>query len=378
MQSKYLCIKLVSLYSGYAAREYRRGKGFVLIDEKTKAALKSLGLVMGSSVDSRTLNLLGAVFRIQEDPSEPLPFKTIYESMMKDNPGSSLTKAWVQRVLKSLVDDSLIRVESEHAYRKKYLADVSTVMAGLEKIKSETIQKLNSQRSVLTQQLDFVTSMDCGSLAENLVEGLTGDRQKLSSRFIKGMDEFYRVTNSTIFEPAKEGDIIRCSVMTFAPYLQDTTERVDRIFVAAARGVEVRYSVTIRALIQDGSIRSEITPEALTRTIAAFIGCRKEGQPLDIRFNDGPKNTYRFMSLNNDSIAFMISENPMNAAWITRAFNPGLIDNAIANFDSRWRKSVSLMDLSPEYVKKTGISPDSFVAKTLTDAFRTKGDEREP
>jgi hypothetical protein len=137
MQSKYLCIKLVSLYSGYAAREYRRGEGFVLIDEKTKAALKSLGLLMGSSVDSRTLNLLGAVLRIQEDPSEPLPFKTIYESVMKDNPGSSLTKAWVQRVLKSLVDDSLIRVESEHAYRKKYLADVSTVMAGLEKIKSE-------------------------------------------------------------------------------------------------------------------------------------------------------------------------------------------------------------------------------------------------
>jgi len=378
MQSKYLCMKLVSLYSGYAAREYRRSEGFVLIDEKTKAALRSLGLVMGSSVDSRTLNLLGAVLRIQEDPPVPLPFKRIYESMMMDNLGSSLTKAWVQRVLKSLVDDSLIRVESEHAYRKKYLADVSTVMAGLEKIKSETIQKLNSQRSVLTQQLDFVTSMDCGSLAENLVEGLTGDRQKLSSRFIKGLDEFHRVTNSTIFEVAKEGDIIRCSVMTFAPYLQGATERVDRIFVAAARGVEVRYSVTIEVLTQDSSIRSEITPDALVGTIAAFIGCRKEGLPIDIRFNDGPKNTYRFMSLNDDSMAFMISENPITAAWITRAFNPGLIDNAIADFDSQWGKSVSLMDLSPEYLKKTGISPDSYIAKTLANVFRTYGDEKEP
>jgi hypothetical protein len=220
--------------------------------------------------------------------------------------------------------------------------------------------------------------MDCGSLAENLVEGLTGDRQKLSSRFIKGMDEFYRVTNSTIFEMAKEGDIIRCSVMTFAPYLQGATERVDRIFVAAARGIEVRYSVTIKALIQDGVIRSEITPEALARTIAAFIGCRKENLPIDIRFNDGPKNTYRFMSLNNDSMAFMISENPMNAAWITRAFNPSLIDNAIAHFDSQWGKSVSLMDLSPEYLKKTGISPDSYITETLADVFRIKGDKEEP
>ncbi len=378
MQSKYLCTKLVSLFSGYAARGYRRSEGFVLIDEKTKAALRSLGLVMGSSVDSRTLNLLGAVLRVQEDSPEPLPFKRIYEFTMKDNPGSSLTKAWVQRVLKSLVDNGLIRVESEHAYRKMYLADVSTVMTGLEKIKSETIQKLNSQRSVLTQQLDFVTSMDCGSLAENLVEGLTGDRQKLSSRFIKGMDEFYRVTNSTIFEVAKEGDIIRCSVMTFAPYLQGATERVDRIFVAAARGVEVRYSVTIRSLIQDDSIRSEITPEALTGSIAAFIDCRREGLPVDIRFNDGPKNTYQFMSLNNDSMAFMISDNPMTAAWITRAFNPDLIDNAMTNFDSQWEKSISLTDLSPEYLKKSGISPDSYIAKTLADVFRTRGTEKEP
>ena len=348
-----------------------------MIDEKTNAALKSLGLVVGSSVDSRTLNLLGTVLRIQEDPPAPLSFHTIYESMMNDNPGSTLTKAWVQRVLKSLVDSSLIRVESEHAYRKKYLADVSTVMAGLEKIKSETIQKLNSQKSVLTQQLDFVTSMECGSLAEKLVEGLTGDRQKLSSRFIKGMDEFYRITNSTIFEPAKEGDIIRCSVMTFVPYLQGAIERVDRIFVAAARGIEVRYSLTSEALTQDGSIRSEITPDALAGPIAAFIGCRKEGLPVDIRFNDGPKNTYRFMSLNDDSMAFMISDNPLTAAWITRGFNPGLIDNAIAHFDSQWEKSISLIDLSPEFLKKAGISPDSYIAKTLADVIRTKGGEKE-
>ena len=378
MQSKYLRLKLVTPYSGCAEREYRRCEEFVLIDEKTNAALKGLGLIVGSSVDSRTLNLLGAVLRIQEDPPVPLPFKIIYESMMNDNPGSSLTKAWVQRVLKSLVDNGLIRVESEHAYRKMYLADVSTVMAGLEKIKSETIQKLNSQRSVLTQQLDFITSMECGSLAERLVEGLTGDKQKLSSRFIKGMDEFYRVTNSTIFEPAKEGDIIRCSVMTFTPHLQGATERVDRIFVAAARGVEVRYSVTIKSLIQDGSIRSEITPEALAGTIAAFIGCRKEGLPIDIRFNDGPKNTYQFMSLNNNSMAFMISDNPMTAAWITRAFNPDLIDNAITTFDSQWEKSLSLMNISPEFLKKTGISPDSHIARTLADVFRTMGDEKEP
>ena len=349
-----------------------------MIDEKTKAALKSLGLVMGSSVNSRTLNLLGAVLRIQEDPPAPLPFKRIYESMMKDNPGSRLTKAWVQRVLKSLVNDSLIRVESEHAYRKMYLADVSTVMAGLEKIKSETIQKLNSQRSALSQQLDFMTSMDCGSLAENLVEGLTGDKQKLSSRFIKGMDEYYRVTNTTIYEPAKEGDIIRCSISTFAPYVQGAMERVDRIFVAAARGVEVRYLVTIEALKHDSSIRLEITPDRLAKTIASFIRSLKEGLPIDIRFNDGPKNTYQFMSINNDSLAFMISENPLTAAWITRVFNPDLIDNAIASFDLQWEKAVSLSKLSPEYLKRAEIPPNACIVEALADVYRTMGDCEEP
>ncbi|MHA1485082.1 MAG: hypothetical protein ACTSPR_07165 [Candidatus Thorarchaeota archaeon] len=371
-------MKLVSPYSGYAVRGYRRSEGFAVIDEKTNAALKSLGLVAGSSVDSRTLNLLGAVLRIQEDPPVPQSFKMIYESMMNDNPGSSLTKAWVQRVLKSLVDNSLIRVESEHAYRKMYLADVSTVMAGLEKIKSETIQKLNSQRSVLAQQLDFMTSMDCGLLAENLVEGLTGDRQKLSSRFIKGMDEYYRVTNTTIYEPAKEGDIIRCSIITFAPYMQGALERVDRIFVAAARGVEVRYLVTIEALKHDNPIRSEIAPDRLAMTIASVIRSVNEDLPIDIRFNDGPQNTYQFISINNDSLAFMISENPLTSAWITRVFNPDLIDNAIASFDLQWEKAVSLSNLSPEYLKKAEIPPNACIVEAYADVYRTMGDEGEP
>lgn len=349
-----------------------------MMDDKTKAALRSLGLVMGSNVDSRTLNLLGAVLRIQEDPPIPLSFNRIYESMMEENPGPSLTKAWVRRVLKTLVDASLIRVESEHAYRKKYLADVNTVMAGLEKIKSEALQKLNRQRSVLSQQLDFMTSMDCGSLAENLVEDLTGGKQELSSRFIKGMDEYYRVTNSTIYEPAKEGDIIRCSTMVFAPFVQGAMERVDRIFVVAARGVEVRYSVTIKALTDDSSIRSEIPPDRLVMTIASFIRSRKEGLPIDIRFNDGPKNTYQFMSLNNDSMAFMISENPLTAAWITRVFNPDLIDNAIAGFDLQWEKAVSLSKLSPEYLKKAKIPPNACVVEALADAYRITSDGKEP
>ena len=348
------------------------------MDDKTKASLRSLGLMIGSNVDSRTLNLLGAVLRIQENPPVPVSFNRIYESMMEENPGSSLTRAWVRRVLKTLVDANLIRVESEHAYRKKYLADVHTVMAGLEKIKSEALQKLNRQRSVLAQQLDFMTSMDCGSLAENLVEGLTGGKQELSSRFIKGMDEYYRVTNSTIYEPAKEGDIIRCSVMTFAPFVQGATERADRIFVAAARGVEVRYSVTIEALTHDSSIRSEITSDRPAMTIASFIRSRKEGLPIDIRFNDGPKNTYQFMSLNNDSMAFMISENPLTAAWITRVFNPDLIDNAIASFDLQWEKAVSLSKLSPEYLKKAEIPPNACIVEALADVYRTMGDCEEP
>ena len=347
------------------------------MDDKTKAALRSLGLVMGSNVDSRTLNLLGAVLRIQEDPPIPLSFNRIYESMMEENPGPSLTKAWVRRVLKTLVDASLIRVESEHAYRKKYLADVNTVMAGLEMIKSEALQKLNRQVSVLAQQLDFMTSMDCGSLAENLVESFTGGKQELSSRFIKGMDEYYRVTNSTIYNPAKEGDIIRCSIITFAPFVQGAMERVDRIFVAAARGVEVRYSVTIEALTNDSSIRSEITPDRLAMTIASFIRSRKEGLPIDIRFSDGPKNTYQFMSLNNDSMAFMISENPLTAAWITRVFNPDLIDNAIASFDLQWEKAVSLSKLSPEYLKKAEIPPNACIVEALADVYRTMVDGEE-
>ncbi|MHA1480778.1 MAG: hypothetical protein ACTSQZ_05100 [Candidatus Thorarchaeota archaeon] len=98
------------------------------IKEKLSVDLELCGFVTGDRQESRLMSIIGVILRLQEIPPIPLTFAEIYEQFLKENPSSNLTKAWVHRVLKSLVDTQLIRVENPKAHRKRYIADVNTIM----------------------------------------------------------------------------------------------------------------------------------------------------------------------------------------------------------------------------------------------------------
>jgi Fe2+ or Zn2+ uptake regulation protein len=225
-----------------ASNTRRHGGGLEGLSRQHTELLDALGLKVSAKQESRVLSLLRSIMRIQKDPPVPLEFSQIYDSLKEENPEAKLTKAWVHRVLKSLVDMKLIRVESPSSYRKMYVADVNTILSGLEKLKEDVTHSTNSQIAELQQTAEKLERIDTKSLAQDLVESLTGKKQVPSSRFIKGLDEFHRVTENTMFSVAKPGDVIRTSVMSVEPYLRDDIEkRMTRIFTTAARGVSIRY-----------------------------------------------------------------------------------------------------------------------------------------
>ena len=71
------------------------------------------------------------------------------------------------------------------------------------------------------------------------------------------------------------------------------------------------------------------------------------------------------MSLNDQSTALIITENPLTATWLTREFNPDLIDNAIESFDKNWENAKSVFELTPEDFEKMGAT-GSPIAKMLS------------
>ena len=150
--------------------------------------------------------------------------------------------------------------------------------------------------------------------------------------------------------------MIRNSVANVGPFVQGYAERTERLFKMAAKGVEVRYSVPVNALQEEGIFGQDMNMEYLQFALKMLKGRGEEGQPgLHARLNPLASKSHQFASLNNEIIALWISEAPPTAAWITREFNADLIDDIIRTFDMQWENSTPVN----EALKKIVTKPDN-------------------
>ena len=325
-------------------------------------ALELCGFLTGDRQESRLINLLNVILKLQKDSPIPLTFATIYNQLQEDEPQSKLTKAWVHRVLKSLVEAQLVRVGNPSAHRKQYIADVNTVMAGLEQLKSGRIQLLETQKNEVEQTLVEVTQLDCGVLAQQFVKNVTGTQQKISSRVVHGVEALHRVLKFNMLDVAKKGDIVRATVLWMGPFVDsDTVDRSRKFVEAAERGAEVRYLITMDFFdLEEKAERVFNIKDALV-LMAQVRELIKKGAKFDIRIFDGQK-TYNQVSLNKENMALVIAEDPVTATWVTRDFNPDLIDNAVKAFDRDWKKAKSFLEMSPEDMASFGVEPGGLIS----------------
>jgi Fe2+ or Zn2+ uptake regulation protein len=309
------------------------------------------------------MNLFSVILKLQTDPPIPLTFGEIYNQLQKDEPESKLTKAWVHRVLKSLVDVQLVRYESPTTRRKRYIADVNTVMAGLEQLKSERIKELEAQKAKIDETQDLVTKLECGELAQQFVKSVTGAEQKISSRIVRGVEELHRVLKYNMLDVAGKGDTIRATLLWVGPFLTgDTIQRMTSFVNAAKRGADVRYLTSTEVFRLEDIADVNVDEAAAAALFQQLVELKKSRTKFDLRVYDGPK-TYFQVSLNNDNMALVIAENPVTATWITRDFNPDLIDNAVKAFDRDWKKSRSFLELSPKDLEAFGVQPDALISR---------------
>jgi hypothetical protein len=101
--------------------------------------------------------------------------------------------------------------------------------------------------------------------------------------------------------------------------------------------------------------------------MTALVSLIEKGAPIDIRLNASTKKGYQFVSLNSESMAFMLTQRPVTAAWITRDFNPDLIDTAISGFDELWEQSRSITDFTLEDMQALGSKPTGVLASALAE-----------
>lgn len=332
------------------------------IDQDIVQALEFCGFKVGDNQETRLMTLLRAILKIQRDPPVPLRFKEIYESLMCEEPGTDLSKAYVYRVLKSLVDSKMIRLDNPKSRGKKYIADANTLMAGLEYLKSKKITELETEIAAMQSQLKKINSLDCGHIAQEVVKGITGREQEVSSRIVRGVDELHRVLRYNMLDVAEKGDIVRATMLWAGPFIEGSGERTRKFIEAVARGVEVRYLVSTDLFKFDSNLEKSFDRGPFLEIIQRVHELRSRGLRFDVRLYLGPK-TYNQISLNDQSMVLILTENPMTATWMTRRFNPDLIDNAVASFDKDWSASKSILEMTPEEMRTIGVEPGGLISE---------------
>ncbi|MHA1908109.1 MAG: hypothetical protein ACW98Y_12490 [Candidatus Thorarchaeota archaeon] len=330
--------------------------------------LSIIGFKVGKGQESRYLTVLRAVLNAYDDQGDATTFGSIYNSLTRDT-DFKVTKAWVHRILKNLVDMGLIRLEIPDAARKKYVANIDTVVTGLEKMKEEAREDLDAQTTILMDKMERNRSVDCGEVAQEFVEFLTGKQQVLLSRFIRGVDELHRVLENNIHGPAQKGDIIRSTMSWQGPWLRDSQKRIMKYFDSARKGVDVRWLIDISVFLSQEFTES-VPTEYAVGIFQEFITLEREGYKIQMRLYKGG-TTYNQSSLNNEHLALIITESPVTATFVTREFNKDLIDDVINNFDDYWKTAVPIIGAQPSDLKKLGFFENPLMGEIMAQLQRS-------
>ncbi|MHA1577743.1 MAG: hypothetical protein ACTSU3_10320 [Candidatus Thorarchaeota archaeon] len=334
--------------------------------EELSRILSRLGIAFGKDQEGRPITVLRAVIQSTEELDGSCTFGDIYDRLVHSEMELRVSKAWVHRILKSLVEDQLIRLENPDSMRKNYVGNVQTVASGLETLKEKKWTILSEEMNQLREQIATFDEIECGYVAEGLVQQLTGQEQILTSRFLRGVDELNRVLKYNIHAPAKKGDIIRMSMMWLGPFGQGILNRSMKYFESASQGVETRWLANMGMLVDESAPDIEVPLEIGMALMLKVVKLRMEGHKIDVRLYAGAQ-TYNASILNADRIAMIISDNPMTATYVTKEFNPDLIEDAVSSFDSIWERAISLFDPDIKSLEKAGIDKSSYIGKLLPE-----------
>ncbi|MGV9169528.1 MAG: hypothetical protein ACOC38_06245 [Promethearchaeia archaeon] len=337
------------------------------ISEEAAEVLDLLGFSTGIDYDSRSLSLLQTMLKKCDEKRKPISFTEAYEALLKEEPGARPSKAWIHKVLKSLVDDGLVTVFGKRAHRKTYLADAKSVMNGLDVLRKKAIERVRNTIAKKKQELKTIKNLDSATLAQEITERITGKRQALKARFIKGVDEFYRIVDTTLYNNLKQGDVLRICILTLNPFMHRLETRVKKILKMPQKDIKLRYGVPT-AIIEKSNIQNnQQLRKFVERSLASLVQLQKNGYDADARFFNVSKKHYQFVAVNNESMALIITEQPITGAWISRRFNADLIDSAIGSFDKIWNESKSVLNLENSDIEAFGVDTDEEITKIFLE-----------
>ncbi|TXT54965.1 MAG: hypothetical protein BAJATHORv1_50218 [Candidatus Thorarchaeota archaeon] len=334
-----------------------------LKQETLTQSLEVLGLTTGDTPNSDML-ILQAMLLAQNQGVSPLTSKIVHRTLLQSF-GSSLSRAWVQRTLKKMEDLGLVKTETEGTYRKHYSIDINSIVAGFERLRQQHIALIQDQKGSLDKQLQFLNELNCSQLAKEFLEFYTDKEHVLSARFLKGIDEIHHTIDEISESEGKPGSTIRVILQWMRSILEGSENRMQKYLRSAMRGIEVKYLVGPELLKIDLKEDTDFPLEFFQKMIYSLAEFRFRNIPFKVRLYEGAR-TYSHFTIDSDRTVLIITENPMTAIYVTRGFNPDLIDNVCETFDEAWENAIPIIELPDDLLKRY----DTTVSRELSRIIR--------
>ncbi len=346
------------------------------VNEDSWEWLKKLGLETESEHVTYQWFLVCVILELCKNGS-PTDFQSIYEGTIKKRE-HKVSKTWIHRILKSLVENRLIRVIDPDASRKRYIADVDSITAGLEQLKLKRLAQIDVRIRQLESERREIERINPYTLAQHIVSKYTGSDQFSSSLFATGVEEVHKLIVYTMTDIARPGDVIRATVVHMRPFERGVYERTKDFINAARRGVCIRYLAAGNLFREDRELADRISNQEMGMLLREIFTLIRDGYPFEIRIAR-EIITYNHICINDQRLILMVNEDPLTAALVTRNINSDLIDNVIVNFDHLWSHAMPLHQLAPEDLAGLGIDTTSKLSKSILSEKRviTDGKQQE-
>ncbi|MCF2136681.1 MAG: hypothetical protein K9W43_05495 [Candidatus Thorarchaeota archaeon] len=341
--------------------------------KKFAKELKALGLDQDSKQWNRYITIIKIMLSMRDSTIKPLRFGEIYEELKTQHIDPVPGRVGLHRDLRELVRLGIVKVEDPSASRRKYIIDVHTIVDALENIQYQILESLEQKQAAIAEKIKKIKNVDCSQLAETIVFSISGKQDSITTRFAKGIEGMHRLLLNNITRPAGKGDIIRTTAMYVTTLVSGGFERTRKFIDAAMNGAEVRYIITsdFLELLDE---REGILDESAMLQFFQMIHRINQESPgkFLLAVTNGPR-TYNHVSLNDQRVALILTENPVVTTLFTREFNADLIDSINQVFDRTWKKAIPFELLTSATATKIGLKPDNPIVRAIARIHKKGG-----
>ncbi|MBD3407812.1 MAG: hypothetical protein GF411_16960 [Candidatus Lokiarchaeota archaeon] len=293
--------------------------------QNDEAVLEFLGI----DLNSVNIDILTAIIQTQG-----LTGSTFNDIMSKLHllRGKKANESLVYRGLSELQKIGLVTID-ESGYKHIYNTGFDHLDRVLRERLPESINRLRAELRSIEQSQKELKQVDTTILAQYLIEILTGEKQKRKSRFALGAQSILRLISSEVFNVAGNADTIRMSLGWGGTEMDCVLLDIENIQELTSAGVELRVLVP-----HDWKV-----PSSLLENIRGL----SDREKIWFRRRIHTHATYQFVSLNDNSLIMVTSEEPLSASYIPHYLNHVIILDALRTFDREFFDASLTIEVLP-------------------------------